>query len=127
MNKLIYLGLFFFALHFIENWCDHATDGFTIASLSSEHSLDYPTLGSEEAARAILNQPFHYLGSGGQSFVFTSADGKYVLKFSTTIPNRGSFLKNTSSKKSKNSSGHSPVMHSFLKRFQTKAAWSSCI
>jgi hypothetical protein len=29
----------------------------------------------------ILNQDFHYLGSGGQCFAFASADGQYVIKF----------------------------------------------
>ncbi len=28
-----------------------------------------------------LNQPFHYLAKGSQTFVFASQDGKYVLKF----------------------------------------------
>src|SRR5689334_8640410 len=29
---------------------------------------------------SILEQPFHYLAKGGQSYVFGSSDGKYVLK-----------------------------------------------
>jgi len=33
------------------------------------------------AAQKILDQPFHYLSRGRQSFVFESADQKYVLKF----------------------------------------------
>ena len=32
-------------------------------------------------AQSILQQPFHYIGKGIQSYVFLSNDGKYVLKF----------------------------------------------
>jgi hypothetical protein len=30
---------------------------------------------------AILDQPFHYIDKGSQSYVFESRDGKYVIKF----------------------------------------------
>lgn len=34
----------------------------------------------DDRLRDILQQPFTYLGEGGQSFVFASADGNYVIK-----------------------------------------------
>lgn len=34
-----------------------------------------------ENLNALLNQSFHYLGKGCQSYVFGSEDGKYVIKF----------------------------------------------
>jgi hypothetical protein len=55
------------------------TDGF------SPHLIEGPLFAPASPippnAEAILSQPFHYLAKGRQSFVFTSADGKYVLKF----------------------------------------------
>jgi hypothetical protein len=42
--------------------------------------------GERERIRAILDQEFRYLGQGGQSFVFESADGRYVLKFVKQVP-----------------------------------------
>lgn len=43
---------------------------------------DFPfTVQDEEHVKAILNQPFRYLGKGGQIYAFESADGQYVLKF----------------------------------------------
>lgn len=57
------------------------TDGFTISKLTSKHSYHLADFGSRQEAELILDQPFHYLTSGGQSFVFVSADSRYVLKF----------------------------------------------
>lgn len=37
-------------------------------------------VGTQEILQ-VLQQPFHFLGKGRQSFVFESADGKTVLKF----------------------------------------------
>jgi hypothetical protein len=38
-------------------------------------------ISSDCQLQPILNQPFTYLSSGGQSYAFLSEDGKYVLKF----------------------------------------------
>lgn len=35
----------------------------------------------KERLRSLLNQEFHYLGKGRQSYVFASRDGNYVIKF----------------------------------------------
>lgn len=86
IKKVFFCFLFLLAFHFAEKFCHRATDGFTIAGLTSNVHLAYDTLGSEEEAAAILSQPFTYLGSGGQSFAFASEDGKYVLKFFNNHP-----------------------------------------
>lgn len=56
------------------------TDGFSPSMIEGPlfTALDNPP--SPEISE-ILSQPFHYLSKGRQTFVFESADGKYVLKF----------------------------------------------
>ena len=44
--------------------------------------------GSEETARKVAAQPFHYLASGGQTDVFVSEDGLFVLKFFKNQPKK---------------------------------------
>lgn len=44
-------------------------------------SLPTPTLEQKLELQAILNQPFSYLGHGHQTYVFSSQDNQYVLKF----------------------------------------------
>lgn len=58
------------------------TEGFTLNQIR----WDLPFLPSEKPIaptpdNTLFNQKFYYLASGGQSFVFASADKKYVLKF----------------------------------------------
>lgn len=63
------------------------TDDFRISNMTYEmaHNLDWeiPEISSVEKddLNKILDQKFHYLGKGAQSYVFTSDDGLYVLKF----------------------------------------------
>ncbi len=44
---------------------------------------ELPPLSAEEkqTVEKVLNQNFHYLNKGGQTFAFSSDDGKYVIKF----------------------------------------------
>lgn len=86
IKKTGFLVLFLLVFHFGGKLCNRATDGFSVAELTSNTPLAYETLGSEDEARTILNQPFTYLGKGGQSFVFASQDGRYVLKFFNNHP-----------------------------------------
>ncbi len=39
------------------------------------------SIDEEKTFNEAINQPFYYLGEGGQSYVFRSEDQKYVLKF----------------------------------------------
>lgn len=59
--------------HFIKNFtCD--------PSLCKEWTTPQLSPKEQEELSAVLNQPFTYTGEGGQSYVFSSSDQKYVLK-----------------------------------------------
>lgn len=66
---------------------NQANDGFRMAHIRYEHPndprWDVRSLTDDERfdIRAILQQPFSYLGKGGQAYAFVSQDGQYVLKF----------------------------------------------
>lgn len=63
------------------------TDGFTESNIIYDVPSDLrrasTPLANEKKVEidAILAQEFHYLGKGCQSYVFSSQDGNYVLKF----------------------------------------------
>ncbi len=65
----------------------HRTDSFTsgkiIGSLSNDHTLQIKplTILEKKQIQKIVDQPFYYLDRGRQSFVFESADHRFVLKF----------------------------------------------
>ncbi|MDN3507832.1 MAG: hypothetical protein P0S94_02800, partial [Simkaniaceae bacterium] len=54
-----------------------ATDGFILSYIYAPLS-EGPEMQIE---RSITDQPYTYLASGSQSFVFISQDGNYILKF----------------------------------------------
>jgi len=64
-----------------------ATDDFRLTNIKYEmpyhKEWEIAPLDQSENARlnAILDQKFHYIGKGAQSYVFGSDDGKYVIKF----------------------------------------------
>ncbi len=70
-----------------ERFCHKQTDGFTInnilapATAKVEHALTPPTPEKAAEIGQILDQPFTFMKSGGQTYAFLSQDGKYVLKF----------------------------------------------
>ena len=70
----------------IERLSHFLTDGFKLANISSDlpYQKSWETKVSnqdfEESQKALF-QPFHYLTSGSQSYVFISEDKKYVIKF----------------------------------------------
>lgn len=53
---------------------------FSLDAIAGPLNTEGSELGSLDIRRAI-NQPYHFLGEGRQSFAFVSADGKTVLKF----------------------------------------------
>jgi len=59
------------------------TDDFTIDNISSKFLLNPTTQDpvKQESLSKALEQEYHYLGKGGQSFVFLSNDQNYVIKF----------------------------------------------
>lgn len=59
--------------------------GFTLKKITSQYApivkwntIDVP---SKVELKAMLNQPFFYLGSGNHTYAFVSSDGLYVIKF----------------------------------------------
>lgn len=84
LSTSVFFILFTFGFVLTEKLCHKATDGFSILRISSylpsDHNLEVKLEDLKEL-QSILEQPFYYLGSGGQSFVFLSSDHKYVLKF----------------------------------------------
>lgn len=78
----LYVPLAITAFLTVERLCHLATDGFSVARIS--HNLDTPPPSTSPLSAdlsEILSQPFTYLASGAQSYVFASQDGRYVIKF----------------------------------------------
>lgn len=68
------------------------THEFTICGISFGEEIPVkapgPTADELQNIRQVLSQPFTFLDSGGQSFVFLSQDGRYILKFFRTYRHR---------------------------------------
>ncbi len=66
----------------IERFCHRETDGFALVNIySPEKALKHRTKPHSNEIIPLLNQKFHYLTCGSQSYVFISEDQEYVLKF----------------------------------------------
>lgn len=85
--RLIWLTLAVAVVFFLIRGYLRITDGFGVDKMTYEMphnpSWEVAPLSEKEKAEvdAILNQPFTYIGKGAQSYAFTSADDKYVIKF----------------------------------------------
>lgn len=82
-SKWIKITVGAFLLLGVERFCHWQTDGFRLAKATCEtsHVLRYPLPSLEtEEVNQILAQPFYYLAAGKQSYVFSSEDGKTILK-----------------------------------------------
>jgi len=79
MRWIFFIILFVCVGHF----CRKQTDDFTLLAIRSHRPYDssWETAPPSSEVRAALNQPYTYYGKGGQSFIFFSQDGKFVLKF----------------------------------------------
>ncbi|MDX8430587.1 MAG: hypothetical protein SNF33_02105 [Candidatus Algichlamydia australiensis] len=86
MKKFFRNTLFFIssaALIFgVERLCHAATDGFTLTRVRSDFTFEpaYVTPSCEAALKEIFTQPFTYLSSGSQCYVFLSEDKQTILK-----------------------------------------------
>lgn len=85
-NILVLCGFVLSAV-LIKQFCYRKTDGFAMNKIRSTlpHRAEWETkplssLEQEELSH-VLDQPYYYLAKGAQSYVFTSADGKSVIKF----------------------------------------------
>ncbi|MBI3237041.1 MAG: hypothetical protein HYZ48_05010, partial [Chlamydiales bacterium] len=67
----------------LQRFCHKQTDGFSRYKICSDLSFhpEWETPPPDVDLSCILDQPFHYLTKGAQSYVFVSADDRYVLKF----------------------------------------------
>ncbi len=86
-GRLVWVVLAAALLFFSSRVYYRLTDDFRLANITFEMPAnpewDIPSLSLPEQhlMRLILEQPFSYIGKGGQSYVFASADGQYVIKF----------------------------------------------
>lgn len=75
LRFLVFLLLF----PFLSKFCEKQTDGFTL--LRTRANLPFnPLWETQTEDLAAYAQKFYYLECGGQSYVFLSEDGNYVLK-----------------------------------------------
>jgi len=71
----------------VTRFCHEKTGKFELYKICSDlpFSKEWDTScpSKEELAnlKTVFNQPFRFIGKGGQAFVFGSDDGKYVIKF----------------------------------------------
>lgn len=85
--RLFVLALLVLGLYGLGRLYYHLTGGFTIANITSDFPFqpqwEVRPLQADEAAELdrAIDQPYHYLGKGCQSYVFASEDGQYVVKF----------------------------------------------
>lgn len=83
-KKLLQCILFTLAIYSLQKFCLNQTDHFSLEKIHAY--TDYSPPWAETAKQPlpfeeIFSQPFSYLTSGGQCYVFLSADQQYVLKF----------------------------------------------
>jgi hypothetical protein len=77
--KLVKFALFLGLLFAVQFLCRKATDDFAIELIKQPLQQSEASITTDLSA--ILEQKFHYLGSGGECYCFASEDGEYVLKF----------------------------------------------
>jgi len=86
--KLFLRNSLLFALSFVavERFCHKQTHGFRPYKIYSDHTQsprwEFKSLSKEKTqeVQMLLKQPFTFLASGGESYVFVSQDQKTVLK-----------------------------------------------
>lgn len=88
LKKIFLYGLLVIAVCFISARIYFAlTDDFRVGNITYEVpyksflEIDPEDKISENELNSILDQPYSYIGKGAQSYVFGSADDKYVIKF----------------------------------------------
>lgn len=75
-----YLLLIAGSLIGIARFCHHQTQGFRISKITNNFFSSESSENSPPLINSLLNQKFHFLSRGLQSFVFASEDGQYVIK-----------------------------------------------
>ena len=85
LRKIITLVALALCVIYVKRFCYKQTDGFALSKIQSElpYNSSWEVSGSAEESQilSLLDQPFHYLAKGAQSYVFASEDGQLVIKF----------------------------------------------
>ncbi len=78
--KYIFLIL---TLYATERFCHKQTKGFQLYKITPWNTIDpkWHTDPIEPSVLTYIDQPFYFLGSGGQCYAFVSQDNTYVIKF----------------------------------------------
>lgn len=85
--RLLLLFIVILSLYGLGRLYYHVTGGFMVANITSDFAFQpqwevKPLVESElKELEVAIDQPYHYLGKGCQSYVFASEDGLYVIKF----------------------------------------------
>lgn len=74
----IFLSLALFVA--IERFCHKQTAGFSLNKIGSTSSAPLIPQAVLDEDNVFFDQPYHFLGSGGQCYAFLSEDGNTVLK-----------------------------------------------
>jgi len=82
-KRSLFLKFLLFSVAFITigRFCDKQTKGFTLSNIVFEPPAGEASSPPSLQVSALLDQPYRFLGRGGQSFAFVSEDGKTVIKF----------------------------------------------
>lgn len=80
MRRFLKLFLILGGFFGIERLCHRATDGFALINVYAPPGDHERWKTEAPLPEGLCDQPFHYLNSGSQSYVFISEDGKTVLK-----------------------------------------------
>lgn len=80
MSRFLKLFLIVALFFGVERLCHRATDGFAMVNVYAPPGNNDRWKTDEPLPEGLCDQPFHYLNSGSQSYVFVSEDGKTVLK-----------------------------------------------
>lgn len=116
-DKAVRFCFFLAGFILMSSFSKQQTDGFSIPAIASNrvYNEEYATrplsFPERQTLQNALNQHYVYFGRGGQSFVFFSKDGQYVLKFFQQRHFRPNWLLN-----------HLPLPK-FLQRYRFKKNW----
>lgn len=81
--RFLKLGAVILCAILLKRFCYQKTDGFALYKIQSQLSFhpEWEVDCTQENLDTLLDQRYHYLAKGAQSYVFASEDGKTVIKF----------------------------------------------
>lgn len=85
LKRILFIAAFALCIVYAKRFCYRHTDGFALnkilSNLSYHSEWEVPVSTQENEVLSLIDQPFHYLAKGAQSYVFVSEDGQTVVKF----------------------------------------------